>query len=282
MSNRKPRTSAAADTETIRAELSVLAGILSAWFAQQSKRVALAIAAAYRKENRDTAKIFIVAAKLAARASRSVWKADDRATRVLRQVELDWTQLVDRLIPSLRVVYGDAAVSALEQLGDDVGFNALNAEALNYARERAAEMVGMRWVDGDLITNPNAEWAITDSTRDGIRSQVERAFEGGLTPGELASEIRDSYEFSDARAEMVARTELASAHVEGSLDAWRESGVVEGKRWILGSEHGDPDDCDDNEAAGVIGIDETFPSGDDAPPIHPNCVCDLIAELSAA
>lgn len=271
MKTRKVRVSAGADTETIRAELEVLAGTLADFLAQQSKRVALAVAAAYRKENRDTAKVFVAAAKLAARAGGTVFKADDQVGRVLRQIELDWEDLVDRLIPSLRAVYGNAGAAALDTLGSS-GFDALNTEALNYARERAAEMVGMRWSGGELVPNPNAEWAITDSTRDGLRAQVERAFEDGLSPGELAARIRDSYDFSAQRAEMVARTELASAHVEGSLEAWRESGVVSGKRWILGSEHGGEDDCDLNAAAGVIGINETFPSGDEAPPLHPNCL----------
>ena len=33
-------------------------------------------------------------------------------------------------------------------------------------------------------------------------------------------------------------------------------------------------------AAGAIGLDEDFPSGDDAPPAHPNCVCDVAAITS--
>ena len=33
------------------------------------------------------------------------------------------------------------------------------------------------------------------------------------------------------------------------------------------------DDCEANEAAGLIDLDEAFPSGDDSPPAHPNCRC---------
>ncbi len=31
--------------------------------------------------------------------------------------------------------------------------------------------------------------------------------------------------------------------------------------------------CDDNEAEGWIDSEDVYPSGDDAPPFHPNCVC---------
>jgi hypothetical protein len=33
--------------------------------------------------------------------------------------------------------------------------------------------------------------------------------------------------------------------------------------------------CEENAAAGWIDIDEAFPSGDDEPPAHPNCECEL-------
>jgi len=31
--------------------------------------------------------------------------------------------------------------------------------------------------------------------------------------------------------------------------------------------------CDDNEAEGWIDSEDVYPSGDDGPPFHPNCVC---------
>lgn len=161
-------------------------------------------------------------------------------------------------------------VAGLEDISAAVGrdalldlFSAVNEYASDYARTRGA----------DLVTE------ITETTRDRLASMIEAAFQGGATPQDLALEIAESFAFSIDRAETIARTELAMAQGQGTLDSWIESEVVSGKRWILGSEHGDPDICDDNEAAGVIGLEETFPSGDDAPPAHPDCVCDLIAEL---
>jgi hypothetical protein len=62
--------------------------------------------------------------------------------------------------------------------------------------------------------------------------------------------------------------------------AYKESGVVSGKEWLLGSEHDQDDECDDNVAAGVIALDDSFPSGDDEAPAHPNCVCDVLPVLA--
>jgi hypothetical protein len=47
--------------------------------------------------------------------------------------------------------------------------------------------------------------------------------------------------------------------------------AVEMKQWILGPNA--CDQCVDNAEASPIPVDDDFPSGDDAPPAHPNCVC---------
>jgi hypothetical protein len=67
--------------------------------------------------------------------------------------------------------------------------------------------------------------------------------------------VRDSYAFSDARAETIGRTEIAHAVEAGNLAGWKRSGVVRRVRWLLGSEHGeehDRDECDENAEAGAI------------------------------
>ena len=109
-----------------------------------------------------------------------------------------------------------------------------------------------------------------------LRTTVRDAYEKGWSPQKLQSAIEDSTGFNADRAEMISRTELAFADSNGNMEAYRASGVVHGKEWIVGSGHDQDDECDDNEEAGVIPLDEIFPSGDDAPPSHPNCVCDVL------
>ncbi len=149
----------------------------------------------------------------------------------------------------------------------------VNQDAIDYAQTRAAEMIGKKVVDGKLVDNPDAKWAISDTTRDGIRQLVVDAEKQGQSVQQLAAAIRKSALFSPERAKRIAQWELSYADNNGRLIAWKRSGLVAGKRSILGSEHKICDECDANVKAGVIGLDETFPSGHQCAPYHPSCPC---------
>src|SRR6185312_16021124 len=86
--------------------------------------------------------------------------------------------------------------------------------------------------------------------------------------------------FSAERAELIARTEIIRANGQGQLAALKSSGVVEKKGWSVSGEATVCDECQANEDAGGIDLDDDFPSGDDAPPGHPCCECALVAVLS--
>lgn len=181
----------------------------------------------------------------------------------------------------LELVFNEAGEEALGSLEiDDVGlFDLVHEDARAYADDRAAELVGRKFVAGHLVDNPNAEWQITEATRDGLRALIERAYSEGLSPAALKKEIQANYQFSDARAKLIAKTETAKASIQGSLTGWKRSGVVEGKSSLISGDHDLDDECDENEADGVIPLDAEFSSGDDGPPYHPGCNCALVAEL---
>lgn len=177
----------------------------------------------------------------------------------------------------LKTVATDGAAVALAQIAiDDTDVaNLANERAEAWAANRAAEMVGKRVVDGVVIDNPNPVWRIDEGTRELLRGFVGEALDGGWSNSELASQIVEAFAFSEARAETIARTELAFADVAGNMVAYRASNVVAGKRWLLSNDDGCCDDCEGNAAQGVIDLEEDFESGDDAPPAHPNCRCDV-------
>jgi hypothetical protein len=152
--------------------------------------------------------------------------------------------------------------------------------ARTYAENRAAELVGMRRAEDGTLVPGNPRYSISETTRAGLRDLVEDALDEGLSTAELADLVSDSYFFSEARSTTIARTELAFSHVQGNMEGWRLSGVVGYKQSILGSEHDLDDICNDNAEVGPIPLDASFPSGDDGPPYHPNCVCDVIPILS--
>ena len=194
--------------------------------------------------------------------------------------DIDFDEWVERLEGSLEqhLIWAAkfGAKEAYQQLAIDApdSFALANDKAVEWAKDRAASLVGMAYVDGELVPNPKSEFSILDSTREMIREQVSGAVDEGWTAAELADKLQDGYAFGDARAEMIARTEMASAQVQGSLEGYRESGVVESKEWLTAD--GCCDDCQDLNGV-VVSLDEEFPNdGGDGPPLHPQCKCAII------
>jgi hypothetical protein len=211
----------------------------------------------------------------------------DDINEILKKLGMDWGDLVETVQDALEITYLDSARGALDVLDlepTDELFNTVNAAAETYAKSRAAELVGKRLVDGELVDNPNPEWAITETTRDALRALITDGFEEGWTPAQLSEQIQDSFQFSEARADMIAQTEAQFAHSNANLETWAATGVVTGKQWLLSSVHKEENcdgSCDDNAEAGVVDIDDDFPSGDLCPPAHPNCVCSMIGITGA-
>ena len=208
----------------------------------------------------------------------------DRLDEILKALDFSgWVNLSVDAERILLKVAKDGAEQALEQIGFDATpeiTDQLNEASEEFARDRGAELVGMKVnADGTLSPNPDARWAITDSTRELLRSDVEAAIDEGLSTADLAARLEEGYAFSDARAETIARTEVARADVEGNLAAYRESGVISGKQWILGSEHAGEDECNDAADMGVVGLEDDF-GGIGDPPAHPNCECDVLPVLA--
>ena len=178
--------------------------------------------------------------------------------QALQDLDLSgWTALEDATAADLAAIYAASAARGIAQVGAKAGEETLdqvNNDAVDFANARAAE----------LVTE------ISDSTRDLIRANVTEAVEQGWSNDKLAAELQDSYAFSAERSEVIARTETAFADVQGNLAGWKESGVVEGFNVILGSEHDIDDECDEYAEGGPYEL------GDDTPPFHPNCVCDIV------
>jgi hypothetical protein len=190
------------------------------------------------------------------------------------------------LAPEAEEIYEGVVASAGKEALLQVGiaeneidlFDQVNHFASQFAASRGAELVGMKYDDdGNLIENPNPKWAISEGTRELLRAQVGQAIDEGWSSKQLADAVKNAYAFSDARAENIGRTEIARAQARGTLAGWKASGVVSGKESLLGSEHDHDDECDDNAEAGVIPIDEEFPSGDLCEPYHPECECATVA-----
>jgi hypothetical protein len=189
-----------------------------------------------------------------------------------------WDFLIDptaEILAELAESTSRAAVAMIgHQRATDI-VDQVSERAVANARERAAELVGKRVLqNGDIVDNPDARWAISDSTRDMIHDTIVRILQDNEGSDALIQDLQDSHAFSPARAEMVSRTEIAAANSRASMDAYdeaRTAGVRVMKEWILGAEP--CDECQANADEGPIELGDTFQSGDDEPPGHPNCVC---------
>lgn len=235
----------------------------------KTERIARALTKTFRKMAPD------IASQIAEALPKSQKGARGIPDRVIDDLNLDaLAAVLDSITDDLGGVAQDGARLAADQVGVEIDLDLANEDASDWARTRGAELVGKRYnKDGELVDNPRAKYAITDGTREHLRGMVVQAIDEGWSNDTLASNIKASYAFSAARAEVIARTETARADVAGNLVGWKASGVVERKQWMVG-EDCCPECCD---LDGIeVDLDESFPGdGGDGPPLHPNCRCDI-------
>jgi hypothetical protein len=201
----------------------------------------------------------------------SAWDttSEKTANDYLKHIDtVDFSVIGSAISPDIESAY---------KVGVKIGFDKIDKQTNKIDKRDKDQSVLMNEKAVEFAKNRALELAkLSDTTKDMLRPTIVEALSDGLTVDELSDKLQDSYAFSDARATMIARTELAFADSNGNLDAWNESGVVTGKQSILGTNENHGDDDIANAAQGIIGIDEPFQSGDMCPPYHPNCVCDLL------
>lgn len=203
-----------------------------------------------------------------------------RAIKAIDELDLEeWGELASEVQPLLQIAAAVGAGEAAAQLGvtaADVIADAIESSKA-WAIDRSAEMVGMKWIDGELVPNPDAKWQITEGTRDMLRAAVTEAIDSELTVAELADHLADCHAFSATRAVTIARTETRIAQMAGSRAGADVLGATH-KHWTTAEDDKVSEECvacgeAGPDGDGVIEINDTFPSGEDMPPNHPNCRC---------
>ena len=184
----------------------------------------------------------------------------------------DFPPIVEPLIAGVAVAAGSDALSTLGLFDADT-LKRVSARSTTYAQERGAEMVGMKWVDGELVENPDATWSISATTRNQLRDAIAKAMDEGQSNAQLAKTIMEDPAFGAARANTIARSETALADVRGAAAGWIESGVVGGAEF-----NASPDCCEEcqDEDGKIVELAE--PDDLDLP--HPNCRCSWSAILT--
>lgn len=166
---------------------------------------------------------------------------------------------IDDVFAPLEMIYAEAAGEAA---GGAISFEHLDQMAAKYGEERGAELVGMKKIDGKWVENPNAEWVIDKTTRDETNRLLQEAMKEGLSPQEFAQRLKDSGLYGEARAEVIARTEVAIAQNYGQSETYGEMGFSR-----VYVQDGDCDICRevDGKVASLAWIQNN-------PVAHPACV----------
>lgn len=211
---------------------------------------------------------------IAAKKAKSLVKAtqaDDVVEAIMAALKEEFDALPEALRGQLEASALSGVTSAsLDINADESLIASSNEAAVAFAENRASELIGMHYVDGVLEPQTNPKWAITESTREDLRTIITRAFESDEAPIEnIQTQIEEAASFSEYRAEMVARTEISRAQVHGVMECWEQSGLVKTYVWLQSE---DEDVCEICEAMADGGPYE-FGSGpvpiDDS---HPNCL----------
>lgn len=211
------------------------------------------------------------------------WRKDARvgkAASVIPSVEelsKIWNVVFLELIREIVIEQGNYV---LDFLGAGGNLEVTTDPAVEYLREHGAELIR----------------EINETTREKLRETLAEGFEAGESVPDLATRVEDV--FKDAtrnRAEMIARTESLRASNFGSVEAYRQSGVVEAEEWLTAKNDRVCPFCLEMEGK-VIGLDESFFDKGDSltvdgntlkfdmlaveyPPLHPNCACTTIPVL---
>lgn len=114
--------------------------------------------------------------------------------------------------------------------------------------------------------------SIDDTTLEQMITLIRDGKEEGMTIDEVADELSDTFDdVSDNRAFVIARTETAQAMGSANLATMQENGVAT-KHWVTAGANICPT-CEGNADQGSISVNDSFSSGDDSEPAHPNCEC---------
>ncbi|MGH3376330.1 MAG: phage minor head protein [Actinoallomurus sp.] len=111
---------------------------------------------------------------------------------------------------------------------------------------------------------------IARSRLEQLAARLAQALRDGWSSDRLSRELRDVLD-NPSNADTVAQTEISRAQSQASLDTYRQMGVA-ATEWLIS-----PSNvcivCETNANASPVRLGQIYPSGDDAPPAHPNCRC---------
>jgi SPP1 gp7 family putative phage head morphogenesis protein len=151
------------------------------------------------------------------------------------------------------------------------------------AAEDAAIGLGASYgvgVDWGLVNQTVRQWVsrytfdlvtrVTDTSARFLQQAIADWIQTGQPLKDLVKQIAPM--FGPVRAKMIAATEVTRAYAEGNRQAWKQSGLVNGVRWMTGRDEIVCPVCGELDGK-IVGIDKWFSPTVQQPPAHINCRC---------
>ncbi len=132
-------------------------------------------------------------------------------------------------------------LSSLGQTSISISFDSLNDKALKFLEDKKIKFA----------------IKVADTTHKAIINELSEGFRNGESIPQLSNRIKDMPEFDIKRATLVSRTEIISSSNAGTLQGYKESGVVIGKEWSSTKDERTRDHHKDAEGQRVP-IDDPF------------------------
>ncbi len=147
--------------------------------------------------------------------------------------------------------------SGLDKMVPDTAFNLTNIEIINKLEARA-----------DFLAT-----VVDTTTQKWVAQTIESGLKQGMSDADIVKYLREEVVAeAEERADIIAETELAYAINLVEQEAFKRNGI-EKKRWVTAEDERVEELCIANETAGVINIDQMYPSGVMTPPQHQRCRC---------
>ena len=184
--------------------------------------------------------------------------------------------IIEKHMPKLKDLLGETAlIQYYVYFANRGGQAALNKRRARQAKK--AEIVATFNLKNHAIIGKLAKRAnlliesVDQTTKKWLANQILNGEEDQLSWKEIADNVRQVIpDYYKGRAETIVKTEVA----EIVNDTEQETAIrneATTKVWTAAGMN-ICDDCETNDGE-EVGINEAFPSGDDRPPVHPNCKC---------
>lgn len=184
---------------------------------------------------------------------------------LLAAFELEIAATLEEELSKIASGAGRIVLATIQPEGESALVDQVFGRAVDYSSRRTGELIGK---------NARGTGELAETTRNRIRAAITAGLEDNVGSAQIGDMLRDDFGFSEARADLIASTEIANANGAGSYAGLQEAaatGLQIEHAWLC--EIDACEICLANQAQGWIPLEEAFDSGDQHPTAHPNCRC---------